>query len=152
MKLLSFFDFLAVAFCWESWSLPGSSDGKESVCSAGDLGSIPGSGRSPGEGNGYLLQYSSLEHSMDRGPWWATVPGGTESWTWLSGWQFPQKHPPPPLPPRSTHSSGINKSSRQRSCRALKLHALWLPPFQYFLLASYPLAASNSVLQLFNSV
>ena len=57
--------------CWhfkvtvlESWSLPGSSDGKESVCSAGDLGSIPGSGRSPGEGNGYLLQYSSLENSM----------------------------------------------------------------------------------------
>ena len=49
------------------------SDGKESVCSAGDPDSIPGLGRSPGEGNGYLLQYSSLKNSMDRGAWWATV-------------------------------------------------------------------------------
>ena len=45
---------------------PGGSDGKESACSAGDLGSIPESGRSPGEGNGYPLQYSCLENSMDR--------------------------------------------------------------------------------------
>ena len=44
---------------------PGGSAGKGSACNAGDLGSIPGSGRSPGEGNGYLLQYSGLEHSMD---------------------------------------------------------------------------------------
>ena len=43
------------------------SDGKVSVCQAGDLGSIPGLGRSPGEGNGYPLQYSGLENSMDRG-------------------------------------------------------------------------------------
>ena len=45
--------------------LPGSSDGKESACNTGDLGSIPGLGRSPGEGNGYPLQYSGLENSMD---------------------------------------------------------------------------------------
>ena len=45
--------------------LPGGSAGKESTCNVGDLGSIPGLGRSPGEGNGYLLQYSSLENSMD---------------------------------------------------------------------------------------
>ena len=44
---------------------PGSSAGKESVCSVGDLGLIPGLGRSPGEGNGYPLQYSGLENSMD---------------------------------------------------------------------------------------
>ena len=44
-------------------------------------GSIPGSGRSPGKGNGYPLQYSSLENSMDRGPWWAIVQGVTKSWT-----------------------------------------------------------------------
>ena len=44
---------------------PGSSDGKESACSVGDVGSIPGSGRSSEEGNGYLLQYSGLENSMD---------------------------------------------------------------------------------------
>ena len=48
---------------------PGGSDGKESVCNLGDLGSIPGSRRSPGEGNGNPLQYSSLENPMDRGAW-----------------------------------------------------------------------------------
>ena len=50
---------------------PGSSDSKEPACNAGDLGSIPGSGRSPGEGNGKPLQYSYLKNSMDRGAWWA---------------------------------------------------------------------------------
>ena len=48
---------------------PGSSDSKESICNPGDLGSIPGSARSPGEGNGYPFQYSGLENSMDRGAW-----------------------------------------------------------------------------------
>ena len=52
---------------------PGGSDSKETSCNAGDLGSIPGSGRSPGERNGSLLQYSGLENSVDRGTWWATV-------------------------------------------------------------------------------
>ena len=51
---------------WYS-GFPGGSGGKVSACNAGDLGSIPGSGRSPGEGNGNLLQYSCLENSMDRG-------------------------------------------------------------------------------------
>ena len=51
---------------------PGGSDGKEPACNAGDLGSLPGSGRSPGEGNGYPFQYSSLENSVDRRVWWAT--------------------------------------------------------------------------------
>ena len=50
----------------------------ESACYAGDLGSIPGSGRSPGEGNGNPLQYSCLENPMDRGAWWATVHRVTE--------------------------------------------------------------------------
>ena len=57
---------------------PGSSDGEESACNAGDLGSIPGLGRSPGEGNAYILQYSCLENSMDKGAWWATVHGVPE--------------------------------------------------------------------------
>ena len=48
---------------------PGGSDGKESTCNEGDLGSIPGLGRSPGEGNDYPLQYSGLENSMDFSPW-----------------------------------------------------------------------------------
>ena len=49
------------------------SDGKESACNSGDLGSVPGSGRSPGEGNGYPLLYSCLKNSMDRGAWGATI-------------------------------------------------------------------------------
>ena len=52
---------------------PGGSDGKESVCKSGYPCLVPGSGRSPGEGNGYPLQYSCLENSLDRGAWWATV-------------------------------------------------------------------------------
>ena len=55
--------------------MTGSSDGKESAFNTGDLGSIPGSGRSPGGENGYPLQYSFLENSMDRGAWQATVMG-----------------------------------------------------------------------------
>ena len=51
----------------------GDSDGKESACNVGDLGLIPGSGRSPGGEHGNSLQYSCLENSMDRGAWWATV-------------------------------------------------------------------------------
>ena len=52
---------------------------KKSACIVGDPGSIPGSGSSPGEGHGNLLQYSCLENSRDRGAWWATVRGVTES-------------------------------------------------------------------------
>ena len=52
---------------------PGGSEYKASAYNAGDLGSIPGSGRSPEEGNGYPLQYSYLENPMDRGAWWATA-------------------------------------------------------------------------------
>ena len=57
------------------------SDGKEAACNAGDPGSIPGSGRSPGEGNGNPLQYSCLENPMDRGAWKATVCGVVKNWT-----------------------------------------------------------------------
>ena len=60
---------------------PGGSDSKSSACNAGDPGSIPGSGRSPGEGNGNPLQYSCPENSMDGGAWWATVHGVSESRT-----------------------------------------------------------------------
>ena len=68
---------------------PGGSVSEESVCNAGDQDSIPGSGRSPGEGNSNPLQYSCLENPMDREShgespgqnvaWWATVPGVTKS-------------------------------------------------------------------------
>ena len=61
--------------------LPGGSDGKEYGCNLGDPGSIPGSGRSPGEGHGNPLQYSCLENPMDRGAWKATVHGVTKNQT-----------------------------------------------------------------------
>ena len=57
-------------------TFPGGSDGEESTCNVGDLGSIPGLGRSPGEGNGNPLQYSCLENSMDRGAWQVYGPWG----------------------------------------------------------------------------
>ena len=60
-------------------SLSGGSEVKASACNAGDLGLIPGSGRSPGEGNGNPLQYSCLENPMDGETWWATVHGVAES-------------------------------------------------------------------------
>ena len=56
-------------------SFPGGLDGKASACNAGDPGSIPGLGRSPGEGNGNPLQDSYLENLRDGGAWWATVHG-----------------------------------------------------------------------------
>ena len=58
---------------------PGGSVGRESACNARDLGSIPGLGRSPGVGNGYPLQYSCLENSVDRGAWRAIVNEITKS-------------------------------------------------------------------------
>ena len=70
---------LTVTFC---------SEVKASACNAGDLSSIPGLGRSPGEGNGNPLQCSCLENPMDRGAWWAIVHGVAKSWTWLSDFTF----------------------------------------------------------------
>ena len=70
------------------WGFPGDPDGKDSACNAGDLGSIPGLGRSPGEGNGYPLQYSCLENSMDRGAWRVTALGVAKSRTRLSDFTF----------------------------------------------------------------
>ena len=63
---------------------PGGPDDKESACDTGDLGSIPGPERSPGEGNGYPLQYSCPENSMDKGAWQTAVHEVTKSRTWLN--------------------------------------------------------------------
>ena len=64
------------------------SEVKASAWNAGDPSSIPGSGRSPGEGNGNPLQYSCLENPMDGGAWWAAVHGVEKSWTGLSDFTF----------------------------------------------------------------
>ena len=82
--LLSSFYHLAIYFV----GFPGGSEVKASAYIVGDLGLIPGSGRSPGEGNGNTLQYSCLENPMDGGAWWATVHGVAKSRTRLSDLTF----------------------------------------------------------------
>ena len=67
---------------------PSGSDSKESACNAGDPGSVPRWGRSPGEGQGNPLQYSCLENLKDRGTWWATVHGVAKNQTQLSDEHF----------------------------------------------------------------
>ena len=67
---------------------PGGSDDKASVYNVGDPGSIPGLGRSTGEGNDNPLQYYCLENPMDRGAWWARVHGVAKSWTRLSDFTY----------------------------------------------------------------
>ena len=95
---------------------PGGSDGKESVCNAGDLGLIPGLGKSLGEGIGFPLQYSCLENAMNRGAWWATVHGASRSQTCWAAAKLLQSCPTlcdpidgsPPGPPRLWGSPGKN--------------------------------------------
>ena len=77
-----------LAAIFHSFGFPGGSDSKESAYNARDLGLIPGSGRSPGEGNGTPLQYSCLENPMDRGAWWATVHSVPKSQIQLSNKHF----------------------------------------------------------------
>ena len=80
-----FFVYIKIHFFIQvKLGFPGGSDGKESACNAGDLGSIPGLGRSSGEGNGYPLQYSCLQNSMNGGASSATDHRVTNSWTQLS--------------------------------------------------------------------
>ena len=105
-----------------SGGFPGGADGKQSARNAGDLGSIPGSGRSPGEGNGNPLQYSCLENPMDRGAWWATVHGGAVRPDWVPTTS-------PPLEPHSLHppshpsrsSQGTELSFLRSSCFPLAM-------------------------------
>ena len=77
-----------VNFLYCGLGFPGGSEVKASACNAGDLGSIPGSGSSPGEGNGNPLQYSCLENPKDGGAWWAPVHRLSKSWTQLSDFTF----------------------------------------------------------------
>ena len=90
---------------------PGGSDSKASACDAEDPGSIPGSGRSPGEGNGNPLQYSCLENPMDEGAWWATVHGVAKSQTRLSDFTSLQKIQTVSLPSRGKRIIKLIKKS-----------------------------------------
>ena len=92
---------------------PGGSDGKASACNAGDWGSIPGSGRSPGEGYGNPLQYSYLENFMDEGAWWATVHGIAKSWKLLSNFTF--TYVCKVLSQKSLDSSSIKQSGDKKT-------------------------------------
>ena len=92
---------------------PSGSEVKASASSVGDLGSIPGLGRSPREGNGNPLQYSCLENPMDAGAWWVTVHGVTKGWTRLS--DFTSLHLPQNM------REGI--SATKRALRKLQLNA-----------------------------
>ena len=76
------------AAVFNSLGFPGGSDSKAPDLNAGNPGPIPGSGKSPGEGNGHPLQYSCLGNPMDRGTWWATVRGVAKSRTRLSDLTF----------------------------------------------------------------
>ena len=78
---VAFYSDLLIPTVGDYRGFPGGSDGEESACNAGDPGSIPGLGRSPGEGHGKPLQYSCLENPMDRGAWWAAVQGVARRWT-----------------------------------------------------------------------
>ena len=83
----------ALLYCWPHFTVgfPGGSNGEESACNAGDPGPIPGSGRSPGGGHGYLLQCLPGEFT-DRGAWQAIVHGAAKSQTWLSSIHFTSSH------------------------------------------------------------
>ena len=125
---------------------PGGSVGKESACKAGDQGSIPGSGRSPEEGNGNPLEYSCLENSIDRGAWWATVHGVTKSQTRLSdftftfhfhalknemathssvlAWRIPEMEEPDGLPSMGSHRVGYDwRDLAAAACKWRSLYA-----------------------------
>ena len=91
--LCFFFFFEKPPYCFPQWlhqfafppmSFPGGSDGNKSTCNAEDLGSVPGLGRSPREGNDYSVQYSCLENSKDRRAWQAILHVDTTEWLTLS--------------------------------------------------------------------
>ena len=88
---LSFYSFFSshglIAFKQYFWGFPGGSAVQNLSANAGDVSSIPGSGRSPGVGNGNPLQYSCLGNPMDRGAWWAEVHGVTKSQTQLDSYK-----------------------------------------------------------------
>ena len=137
-----------------SLGFPGSSFGKESACDAGDLGSIPRSGRSPGEQNGNPLQYSCPENSMDRGAWsqksWTRLidyhfhfQGSLQCVEWLWLWPFTALRSMwhGTLPSYSCHHR--HKSSRPKSSQLLFYMLTWIPcKDDFFVMTIQPLVCS----------
>ena len=109
---------------WWQHFFSGGSDGKESACSVGELGSLPGLRKHPEEGNGNPCQYSGLENSMDRGTWQATVHGITKSWTWLNSYRV------------------IGICSKQISVCRSKFEMIWVRHLSYYLNAIVPLMST----------
>ena len=128
---------------------PGSSDSKASAYNVGDPGSIPGPGRSPGEGNGNPLQYSCLENPMDRGAWQATVHGFTKSWTRLSDWATTTMLLEQPSP--TVNILGILWEIFLILCKIVTSSSLprkqpWFPPGKTDLLEKYHPNPQNKIL------
>ena len=95
------------------WGFPGGAEVKASACNVGDLGSIPGSGRSPGEGNSNPLQYSCLENPMDGGAWWVTVHGSqTVGHDWATSLHFHHREQEEPFPVRGKSHYSIYEWAR----------------------------------------
>ena len=117
---------------------PGGSDGKASAYSVGDPGSIPGWGRSPGEGNGTPLQYSCLENPRDGGAWWATVHGVAKSRTRLSNFTFQGLKPCASTEGGSgsifgsgtkiPHAARCGQKSKKKTLQTTLLEAYWIHP------------------------
>ena len=145
-------------FFWQCTCFPGGSHNKESACNARNPGSIPGLGRSPGEGNSYPLQYSCLKNSMNRGAWQATVHGVAESdmteWlivshppTMLDSFSYPQvsaemspplKDLPPIIPPKEGFSLDIVNIDLCSFKALITMLIIWLnyllvPYYQYWM-------------------
>ena len=111
------------ALFWSLKGFPGSSVSKEYAWNVGEPGSIPGTGRSPGEGNANPLQYSCLENSIDRGAWWATVHGVAKSWTQLSDFCFTSVY----MPISNSHALWFLNSKSPQVLRHTHAHTSSLP-------------------------
>ena len=122
--------------------LPRGLSGQESGCSTGDAGSIPGSGRSPGEGNANRLQYSHLENPTDRGAWCATVHRVAKSWTQLNdrehtGIQRGAQQSGPPGRERDSIAYGVRKAVHSGE-EEKWVFLVGLPTFSNSLQATHP--------------
>ena len=129
----------------KSMGFPDGLDSKESVRNMGDISSIPGLGRSPGERNGNPLQYSCLKNPLGRGAWRATVQSVTKSRTWLSDWECTQWSPMF----LAFLSNPVETFCRQLDAHCALASQLWICHLSFSLTASPLGAGKGSELFLF---